>query len=289
MHSTLLVATMALAILWRWQWQPSAGPWRTRWAAALSTFCLPPLMVVLAAAAVLMMGHHGTMMGQAVSPVGCWISLGILIGLGGALVYALGRGLRLAWWLRQQPRIALPDGRTAYCLTVDLPLIAQVGGWRSHLLVSQGWIDQLTPAQQQATLAHEQAHAEAHDTLCFFGLGIVRRFSIWLPGTATLWNELLLLRELRADRRAAQTHDPLLLAELLVQMSCQITLAQARATTGIGFDEALSLSRLEQRVNALLAPLPATELAGPGWGQGVGWAIALLPLITPWLHHCAMR
>lgn len=293
MHSSLILLTIVGALVWRWRWSPMAPtriPWQTRWVFALSAFCLPPLMVVLAAAAVLAMGHHGTMMGRSVSPVGCWVSLGVLALSTGSVAFALGRAAQNQWHLRQYPIIALPTGGQARCLPIPLPLAAQVGLGRSSLLVSQGWLEQLTAAEQQATISHEQAHAHYHDPLCFLGLGVIRRFGSWLPNTEALWAELLLLRELRADQRAATTSDPLLLAELLVKLSRQITLAfqphtlDADLEPWVGFNDTLSLSRLEQRVNALLEPSPQEESTALGLGHLVWLLVTALPLATTWLH-----
>lgn len=293
MHSSLILLTVLGALGWRWLWSPmSPGEvsWQIRWANALSAFCLPPLMIVLAAGAVLAMGHHGTMMGQSVSPVGCWVSLGVLAMAVGGVAYALGRAARTQGHLRQYPVITLPTGELARCLPIPLPLAAQVGLGRSSLLVSQGWLEQLTAAEQQATIAHEQAHAHYRDPLCFLGLGVIRRFSGWLPNTEALWAELLLLRELRADRRAAATSDPLLLAELLVKLARQLTLALPPPTPDadlelwVGFNDALSPSRLEQRVNALLEPHPHEATTALGLGQLVWLLVTVLPLATTWLH-----
>lgn len=289
MHSSLLVLTIVVATVWRWRWRPCDGAWPVRWESALSAFCLPPLMIVLAAVAVLSMGHHGTMIGQAVSPVGCWASLGILFFAAGVLAYSLSQVVRTAWGLRQYAVVSLPQGEQARCLPIDLPLAAQVGLWRSSLLVSRGWLEQLTASEQQAMLAHEQAHADHCDPFWFFWLGVVRRFSGWLPNTASLWEELLLLRELRADRQAARTSDPLVLAELLVKLARQMALATHSQSSkhwlevGVGFSQALSLTRLEQRVNALVAP--STVVQFEQRQVRLAWLmVAMLPLAVTWLH-----
>ncbi|MBD1872521.1 M56 family metallopeptidase [Nodosilinea sp. FACHB-131] len=290
MHSSLLVLTIVVATVWRWRWRPCDGAWPVRWESALSAFCLPPLMIVLAAVAVLSMGHHGTMIGQAVSPVGCWVSLGILFFAAGVLAYALGQAVRTAWGLRQYAVVSLPQGAQARCLPIDLPLAAQVGLWRSSLLVSRGWLEQLTASEQQAMLAHEQAHADHRDPFWFFWLGVVRRFTSWLPNTEALWEELLLLRELRADRQAANTSDPLVLAELLVKLARQMALtthsqfSEHWLETGVGFNQALSLTRLEQRVNALVAPDTEVKISEQRQVRLTWLMVAMLPLAVTWLH-----
>ncbi|MGF1519584.1 MAG: M56 family peptidase [Nodosilinea sp.] len=298
MHSSLLLLTGLIAVVWRWRWRwrfscgdatrSPAGPWQTRWQSALVAFCLPPLMILLAAGAVLSMGHHGTMMGWSVSPLGCWVSLGALGFVGGIVAHTLSRAAQTQLRLRPYPTVTLPTGDYARCLEIDLPVAAQVGLWHSSLLVSRGWLEQLTMAEQQAMVAHEQAHADYRDPLWFLGLGMIRRFSMGLPNTQALWEELLLLREIRADQRAASTSDPLLLAELLVKLSRQMTLATQGYSSDIepsvGFNESLSPSRLEQRVNALLEPDSVAETAVPAPGRLMWLMVALLPLAATWLH-----
>jgi Zn-dependent protease with chaperone function len=288
MHGSLLLLTGLIAVVWRWRWRSTAGPWAARWQSALVAFCLPPLMILLAASAVLSMGHHGTMMGWSVSPLGCWVSLGALGFASGVVAHTLMRMAATQLRLRQYRTVPLPTGGHARCLEIDLPVAAQVGLWHSSLLVSRGWLEHLTLAEQQAMVAHEQAHADYRDPLQFLGLGMIWRFSSWMPNTQTLWEELLLLREIRADQRAARTSDPLLLAELLVKLSRQMTLATQGYASDIepcvGFNESLSLSRLEQRVNALLEPDSAAEPAVPVLGRLMWLIVAVLPLATTWLH-----
>lgn len=288
MHGSLLLLTGLIAVGWRWRWRSTAGPWAARWQSALVAFCLPPLMVMLSAGAVLAMGHQGTMMGWSVSPIGCWVSLGVLGFASGVVAHTLMRAAATHLRLRQYQTVTLPTGGHARFMDTDLLVAAQVGLWHSSLLVSRGWLEHLTQAEQQAMVAHEQAHADYRDPLCFLGLGMIRRFSNWLPNTQTLWEDLLLLREIRADQIAARTSDPLLLAELLVKLSRQMTLATQGYSSDIesyvGFNDSLSLSRLEQRVNALLEPDSVAEPAVPGWGRLMWLIIAVLPLATTWLH-----
>ncbi len=294
MHGSLLLLTGLVAVVWRWRFsygdatRSPADPWAARWQSALVAFCLPPLMVTIAAGAVLSMGHHGTMMGWSVSPLGCWVSLGALVFASGVVAHTLIKTAETQLRLRQYQTVTLPTGGHARCLETDLPVAAQVGLWHSSLLVSRGWLEHLTLAEQQAMIAHEQAHADYRDPLWFLGLGMIRRLSIWLPNTQSLWEELLLLREIRADQRAARTSDPLLLAELLVKLSRQMTLATQGYSSDLepymGFNESLSLSRLEQRVNALLEPDSVAEPAVPGPGRLMWLIVAVLPLTATWLH-----
>jgi Zn-dependent protease with chaperone function len=280
MHSSLIIAAVGLALWLRWQWQPTPqAPWQQRWHQALVAFCLPPLLLLSMAVAVLCMGHHGTMLGLPVSQAGCWVATGVLLTGLGWLGYLAGQGVRSHLHLRRYPQVDLETGDTARCLPTELPYAAQVGFWRSQLLVSQGLITHLTAVELEAVLAHEEAHKHYRDTFWFFWLGWLRRLSCWLPNTDALWQELLLLRELRADRLAATQVDPLLLAEMLVKLVAFP--AKPELFGQAAFSQPLSASRLEQRIEALLAePQPSSAP-----GIAMPWIlVSLVPLGTVLLH-----
>lgn len=281
MHSSLIGLVVLVALGWRWGWQVRGGSWRDRWQRALEAFCLPPLMLLSACAAILVMGHHGTMMGQTVSPFACWVSKLVWLLLGWVVLYRLARATWFGLRLRQYPEIMLPSGERARCLPLDRPFAAQAGFWRSALLVSQGWL-RLSPIEQQAILKHEQAHARYGDPFWFFWLGVVRQFSQGLPQTQAIWAELQLLREIRADRWAAQETEPLLLAELLVKLSYPTIGSQPPLANGLGFSER-AIERLEQRVEALLQPdWPESRKAG--FYRLVWLVSAMVPFVTIWFH-----
>lgn len=256
MHLGVLFLAMTLALVWRWRWQPTEDPWSQRWWRATLALCGPLLVLGSAALAVLWMGHHGTMLGWAVGPLGCRLSQGALalgsIGLLGSLLQAGWT----TWHWRRYARVQLPQGMAARLVETTVPLAAQVGFWRSRLIVSRGWLEQLSPEEQAMILAHEQAHAHYRDPLVFWLLGLVRRLTLGLPNTQAIWQELLLLREIRADRWAVQQAHPLAVAELLVTLSRPRSPdAPIVAPALVGFSTAEDLDRLEQRVNALLNPI----------------------------------
>ncbi|MGF1567298.1 MAG: M56 family metallopeptidase [Nodosilinea sp.] len=285
MHSSLLLFVGLVAAGWRWRWRPSRQSWSDRWQNALIAFCLPPLMLLSTAVAVLAMGHHGTMMGQSVSPLGCRVSTLMLALTASASLDSLAKA---AWFwlkLRQYPLITLPSGEQARQLDIDSPFAAQVGIWRSALVVSRGWLEQLTVAEQRAMLRHEQAHANYRDPLWFLGLGVVRRFTLWLPQTNAIWEELLLLREMRADCWAARDTEPLLLAELLVKLSRSMAAMTAAPNPGyVGFSTVTSLDRLEQRIAALLQPDLAVDRPATN-GQLIWLIAAAVPFLAIGLHR----
>ncbi|MDX2243187.1 MAG: M56 family metallopeptidase [Leptolyngbyaceae cyanobacterium bins.302] len=249
-----------------------------RWQQTLGLFLFSPLLLLMTAIAILCMGPTGRMVGHGES----WFSYDLAVGF---LAWALVSGIKLAWegWqtvrrLRQNPTIEV-SGMTARLLDTDALYSAQVGFWQPELVVSQGLLNTLDEEHLEAVLTHEQAHARHHDTFWFFGLGWLRRLTIWLPGTENLWQELLMLRELRADHDAAQQVDALVLAESLL-MVVSTPMLQPEVCAAFGW--AASPDRLTERINSLLAE-PAPALESKDWS--LGWLIlVLLPLASIPFH-----
>ena len=140
-------------------------------------------------------------------------------------------------------------------------------------------LQSLDPAHLKVVLVHEQGHLHYRDTFWFFWLGWLRRLTSWLPQTESLWQELLILRELRADRWAAQHVDRLLLAEALLSV---VSAPQIQPENVCAlFSSAVVRNRLNERINALLEPELSSNLEGRSW-----WLLlVLLPLIVILFHH----
>ncbi|AFY70961.1 peptidase M56 BlaR1 [Thalassoporum mexicanum PCC 7367] len=260
--------------------------WHQRWWRSLFLLTFPPLLVLTTSLAVLCMGHHGLMVGLPASKSGCAIAVGICI-------YLVLIGLQLFISIRNSTRqiatynkIEL-DGKSARVLEVPTLFAAQVGLWQPELVISRGMLTEFTPDRLQAVLCHEQAHYHYHDTFWFFWLGWLRQATFWLPNTEALWQELLLLRELRADRWAAQQVDPLLLAESLL-MTVTSAIAPdnfSELDYGVGLNqwkEGEQGDRLAERIDALLAEAEPIPRPKPWY---LTWLIAvLLPFLSLPLH-----
>ncbi|OLP20002.1 Zn-dependent protease with chaperone function [Leptolyngbya sp. 'hensonii'] len=278
MHFLMLLTGLGVAWWVRSQSLPSATRWSERWTCTLYQFLFPPLFLLATTIAIVCMGPHGWM----VWPWEGWLSYGGAIGL---LLVATLVWIHLLWqgqktWVQihQYPTIALA-GATARLLQTPELYIAQVGFWQSELVISQGLLNALDPDHLQAVLAHEQAHARYRDTFWFFWLGWLRRLTTWLPQTEALWQELLLLRELRADDRAVKQVDPLLLAESLLLVVSQPTLQLDMA---VPFSQTILGHRLTERVDILLAGSPLS--CHPDRGSCLGLLWSLLPLLIIPLH-----
>ncbi|NES97963.1 MAG: M56 family metallopeptidase [Desertifilum sp. SIO1I2] len=281
MHLVMISLALAIAITIRRSDILTQGTWQQRWERSLFCFLFPPLLLLVTACAVLYMGPGGQMLGFSAG----WLSYGIAIAF---LITILGLYLILGYqvWqtqhqLQQHPQIHLHH-YPARLIDNQLLFSAQIGFWQPQLVIAQGLLDRLTPEQLNAVLTHEQAHSHYRDTFWFFWLGGLRRLTAWLPQTETLWQELLLLRELRADCWTAQQVDPLLLAETLLLVVSQPI--APRADFCAPFSCALPANRLAERIDALISePNLCLSQPRPWLWSWVG--LCLLPLMSVPLHH----
>jgi Zn-dependent protease with chaperone function len=288
-HLIMLISGWSVALLLRAKiYQNYAQSWNERWNAALLHFLLPPLLLVTTAIALLWMGP----IGQMVHGWQGWLTYGWAIGF---LAMLLMAGLHLfaeAWRSMQQIRqypttqissgnnlIETPISQAARLIPLELPFVAQIGLWQPQLVISQGLLTLLQPQHLEAVLVHEAAHKHYRDTFWFFWLGWLRRCSSWLPNTEALWQELLLLREMRADRWAAQMVNPILLAEaLFIVVSAPVDVEYTAA-----FNGETVVDRLDERINALLE-LPA-EPQPIAWQTIIISLLAILPLLVIPFHR----
>lgn len=269
MHLALVIFTLIVIGFWRWQWREavSCGVYH------LAQLVLPVLAFGCLAIAVFSMATEGLMLGVPIH--GGWVARCVV---GGITCASLGHLVCLCyqgWQCSQRlQQLGLVDfcGAQARLLPIDLPFAAQVGFWRSQLVVSAGLLGQLSPAQLQAVFYHEQAHALNHDCFWFLGLGWLRQITSWLPYTGAIWQKLLLERELQADRYACRFVEPLTLAEALVQV------VSYRGSELSPLAQAGGSDRLEVRIEQLLC-LPEDadlEIRQPDFS----WLYVLLVLLS---------
>ncbi|ERN41096.1 Zn-dependent protease with chaperone function [Rubidibacter lacunae KORDI 51-2] len=292
MHLVVLAVAIAIAWCWRAFREPGSGSLSERWLWALTDFAMPPALVLVTAIAVAVMGADGQMFGFAVG----WLGAGSAIAL---LAWAASGGLRQAIALgrlrrrvRSRPYLEVSGLSGAPCadscsvrqLDLDAPFAAAIAG---EITVSRGLTALLTPEQLAVVLVHECGHLKFRDPLWFAGLGWVRWVSAWLPNTYKLWEELLCLRELRADRWATQYVDPLLLAETLLLLAQQPLPPTKLLCAALSGDT--PPSRLAQRISALMAASDKTAVAEESqkrmrWSIGAAWSPLLLPLLVVPFH-----
>lgn len=281
MHGLLFTIAITSSIILRLLWQSQTNQsWNQRWILAMFTFALPPLLLFTSAIALVLMGPQGMGIGQLEG----WGTYGsAIVFLVSAVVVVCRQffqAIQELGGLRQHPEVSLIATKTeARILPIDLPFIAQIGFWKPEIVLSQGILEALSGEQLEAVLAHEKAHAIYHDTFCFFWFGVLRRLTGWLPSTRGLWQELLLLRELRADRVAAQTTDSLILAEaLLVLVRSPMVQSDWSAT----LNPSLLDDRFSERIDAILMAEPLVPI--PGWLMGAIVFAGTLPLFMIPFH-----
>lgn len=276
MHILMIITAVAVAYWLRSSGNIPQGNWHLRWQKTLFLFLFPPLLIFMTVTAVVCMGTQGKMGGMytnSFSYILALIFLGFFNILGLKLVLSGWKAIKSA---RECPQVNL-NGKQVRILHTGALFAGQIGFWQPELVVSKGLLETLSPLHLESVLAHEQGHYQYRDTFWFFWLGWMRSCTAWLPNTEPLWQELLVLRELRADSYAASQVDPLVLAEslLLVVSNNPITSDVCCAALGAG-------DRLEQRIEALLTPSePISEAQLQSWHI---FLLAFLPLITVVFH-----
>jgi Zn-dependent protease with chaperone function len=287
----LVVLSLAWWLRWMYPDAPncSQSAHQKRWQNALLLFLLPPLLILMTAIAVLCMGPQGQMLGLHAG----WFSYFVAITFlsyatvwGGTLIVQGNRAVRKVSSYPESELASQLAGQTVRAVDTPQVFAAQVGFWRPQLAVSQGMLQSLDRAHLEAVLKHEQAHRHYRDTFWFFCLGYIRQLTAWLPNTDRLWQELLLLREMRADRWAAQHVDKLLLAEALLWSVSSISNTSMETPESDLFCAAFSslapCSRLEERIDAILdETLPASE---PDYQMLVWLLFSFIPLISVPFH-----
>jgi len=281
MHLPMILMVLTIAWAIRQGYGEPHGDWSERWQRALLAFGLPPLLILTTAIALICMGGRGQMMGLPAGGTGLAIaSLFCLYGayLSLKLVIEGFTALQKISGYQQQ-QLA---GQSIHVMESTHIFAAQVGFWQPKLVVSSGLLQGFDAAHITAVLKHEQAHVFYRDTFWFFGLGCLRQITHWLPHTDLLWQELLLLRELRADRWAAQQVEALVLAESLLWSVSHVHGDQVNLLPNL-WTAALSnhVSRLEQRIEMLLTD--SSPNSEHHWH--LAWlGLGVLPLVSIFMH-----
>ncbi len=277
MHLLMIVITLTLAYVVR------LLALKVTRQLAFFNFLFPPLLLLTTAAAIVSMGPEGKMLGLKAG----WFSyllactyLLVVISLLAKLAYQAWRQTQTTSRYSQISLLNQP----IYLLDIDFPYCAQMGFWRSQIILSRGLLDLLNEEELTAVLAHEQAHQSYHDNFWFFWLSWLRNSTPWLPQSETLWQELLLWRELRADAKGAQQVGGLVIAEALLKVAQKVNDYLSHKPE-LAFSVELNdgnNSRLEQRIDALLSDAPKPEQLK--WYLS-GIIASLLPMLTICLHQ----
>ncbi len=279
MHLILITVALSLGCYLRITWSDPTGNWAQRWQRSLLLFLFSPLLLLVTSVAVFSMGTKGQMVGFWDG----WLSYLLAAAFLGKATFS---GIRLAVdgrllvnKIRDYPQQKIA-GTTVKIMDTPALFSAIIGFWSPEFVVSMGLLQTLDRVHLEAVIAHEQAHYYYRDTFVFFWLGWLRQITAWLPNTQALWEELLTLRELRADAKAAAGVDSLLLAEalLLVASYPHHYFEIACVVGAVGLP-----NRLGERIEALLAE-PETPPKPNKWFL-IWLVLTLLPLVTVPFHN----
>lgn len=278
MHLLMIFTALTVACSLRGSWNGPTGSWSQRWQRSLFLFLFPPLLIFMTAIAVLCMGPQGKMGGMYTGSISYVLALISLTFFALLCIKQAWQGWQSVRSCRNFPVVDV-EGKPVRLLDTQALFAGLIGFWQPELVVSLGLLQTLSPDHLESVLAHEQGHHYYRDTFWFFWLGWVRSCSAWFPNTESLWEELLVLRELRADGYAASQVDPLLLAESLLLVVSNTPVLSPVCCAALGSP---GTNRLEQRIDALLAPPePTLETQPHSWN---GFLLALLPLATVIFH-----
>ncbi|MGK7929996.1 MAG: M56 family metallopeptidase [Microcystaceae cyanobacterium] len=281
MHLLIILASLLIAGGLRHILNRTHGQtWQEKWQYTLFNFLFPPLFILMTAVAVYWMGHHGKMWGIPSHRWGCHLAIAFLIWSGLLLIYQGYQSWQIQDKLQQYPLTQL-DKQSIRLIPSSLPYSAQIGFWQPQLVVSKGLLTLLKDDHLKAVLAHEKAHATYKDTFWFFWLGYLKKLTFWLPYSDPLLQDLLLLREIRADQTAIQQFDPLILAEALLSVAQFPLNGEHDSSLAVGFNE--DSDRLEQRIEAILDPCSPWQSFS--WQNSPWIPLTFLPLLTIPLHH----
>jgi Zn-dependent protease with chaperone function len=254
------------------------------WQKSLFFFVFPPILLLMTALAVFSMGYQGMMFGLKASWLSYSLAIAFLLWSLGLGLYRLGQATRSIQQIQHYPQ-GFTQNQPTRILDIPFPYSAQIGLWNPELVISQGLLDSLDEEHLQAVLAHENAHYYYRDTFWFFCLGWLREISFWLPQTEQLWQDLLFMREVRADKKAAQQVDPLLLAEslMLVAKNMQkISVLPNFEAICAAFNH--QDNRLITRINYLIEPSQTLKIENNLFSW-ILFTLAFLPLILIPLHY----
>jgi bla regulator protein BlaR1 len=232
---------------------------------------VPPITPVAPITPVSMIAEAPTFNPQSLTVWPVWPWLLLAVWAGGAAV------VLLSWWRQWLPiraalRQATPLRLDAQYGAADLTVLSSpsmrepgvVGIWRPRLLLPEGIVQRLPPAQLRALIAHEQCHIRCHDNLAAAVHMVVEALFWFHP--AVWWIEKRLV-----DERERACDEAVLRAGSRPRDYAEGILAVCRQSVGVGLAcvAGVSGSNLRARVEAIMR----NEIGRP-MTRGRQWALA---------------
>ncbi|MGY6530836.1 MAG: M56 family metallopeptidase [Cyanobacterium sp.] len=291
MHFLVILFAIICAYIIRYMSQISYFKKQKNWNYSLFFFIAPVLLVLMSSIAIVAMGYEGQMWGfQAtiISYIGAWFCLGF------AIINLVVYAIEIKLISQKIDKFTQEEilGQQAKILKTSFPYAGLMGFSRqkkglfplvnkSYLVLSRGLINLLSQEHLEAVIAHENAHQLHNDPLIFFCLSYCKRITFWLPNNDILWQDLVLLRELRADNTASKSVDFLLLAESLLI----VTQAAMKEKSPLDHDVVCPFInfRLHERIEALIND--DDSLTSFRWYQLSWMLLVFIPFLVIPFHH----
>lgn len=185
--------------------------------------------------------------------VACWVAMSW-----GRLIRDALAELRITRALVRTSRPS-PWGDAVRLLDQDEAIATTAGFWNATVLLSTGFVNQVSPETLKVVLAHEEAHRLRRDTFWGFADTVVASLLPRRARERVLW-ELGLSRELACDAAAAEREGVLKVAQALTEVA-RLELAPAPGVS-------VMASSLSFRVRHLLQPV-----AAPLWERWGLWIV----------------
>lgn len=138
------------------------------------------------------------------------LSLAIFAAVGSIVIAAalvrgfaawIGARRRVGEWMRHARPIAVAaNPMPAFVVEADQPMIALVGVFRPRLLLTRGLLDNLTPAELEAAVAHEIEHRRSFDNLKRLLMRAAPDFLAYVGGARLMEQRWAAAAEHAADR-----------------------------------------------------------------------------------------
>lgn len=280
----------------------AAGPAAERAAAAVALIAPPALAVAaIVAVAITQLGGadhceaHGHHLHLCLAHGGAWaaravpvalvaaLAAAIAIELAGALV-RIRRSRRVIATLRRAGEVRRRDGVDVVIAPSHHRLCMTAGIVTPRVYVSTAVWDALDGAERAAVLAHEAAHARAHDVLSRLLLGGVAVLSAPVIGAWLLRTWSGATERLRDHDAAIAIGDAAVVGSALLKVARVAAAPRLAGSVGLSADADLSA-----RVEALLAGAPAGRAASRRIAV-LSWISGALALAVAWiaaepLHH----
>jgi len=270
---SLLLATLAAAILWSLRRRPNAAAshavWSTVLAGMLLLFAAGPLLPVIR---LHILADPSPSAGAALSP---WREAAFVVytAVASAMLFRVAWG---CWLIRGLVRSSAPVGTASLYESSAIVVPITVGWIRPRILLPTGWRE-WDRQKLETVLEHEQQHVRRRDSLVAL-LAATNRSLFWFhPLAWWIERKLALLAEQACDDacvRALGNRD--LYARLLLEMASAVEASHGRLIR-----DALSMakpSHMRRRIESILDPRrrPARSLTAATWAGVVACSIPVI-------------